>query len=98
VDGLLRGGATPVLGISLPEPFFSPCDPWVLRGDGTYIGMHAVIAVGIGSFEGSGCFLIRNSWGPDWGVDGYVWLAAEFIARHLKSLCTLTDEVHYWCT
>ena len=91
---LLRGGRAPVLGITLPEPFFAPVEPWVLSGEGPCRGLHAVLAVGIGSFEGRGCFLIRNSWGTDWGQDGYVWLAEEFVARHLMTLCTLTDEVY----
>ena len=91
---LLRRGCVPVLGISLPKPFFSPAEPWVLTGEGQCVGMHAVVAVGIGSYKGQGCFLVRNSWGPGWGQDGHAWLSEEFITRHLKALCTLTDEVH----
>ncbi len=90
---VLRRGCVPVLGISLPKPFLDPVEPWVLTGEGQCLGMHAVVAVGIGSYEGQGCFLVRNSWGTGWGIGGHAWLSEDFITRHMKALCTLTDEV-----
>ena len=39
---------------------------------------HAVTAVGYGtSEEGRPYFLVRNSWGADWGEDGYIRMAAD---------------------
>ncbi|MHA2284120.1 MAG: C1 family peptidase [Promethearchaeota archaeon] len=53
-------------------------------------GGHAVVAIGFddkikikGSSsdakETKGAFLIRNSWGTDWGDDGYGWLPYDYI-------------------
>ena len=90
---LLRSSFAPVLGISVPEPFFAPVDPWLLSGEGSCRGTHAVVAVGIGRFNETRCFLIRNSWGTDWGHNGYVWLSESFIIQHLRTICVLTGDI-----
>ena len=57
-------------------------------------GGHAVMAVGYDDKlkvknpsprgkETKGAFLIRNSWGPDWGESGYGWLPYEYVSYGL---------------
>lgn len=55
------------------------------------VGGHAVIAVGydddkkiknpICGSETTGAFLIRNSWGTEWGEQGYGWLPYEYVLQ-----------------
>lgn len=43
------------------------------------MGGHAVLAVGYDDEKKS--LLVRNSWGPNWGIDGYFWLPYEFVSE-----------------
>ena len=93
VETLLTAGQVPVLGISLPVGFFSPAPPWLISHDGPIRGFHAVVAVGLGTADTSRCFLVRNSWGLEWGDNGHAWLDEAFLSRHLRDLLALTEEV-----
>jgi len=67
-------------------PFPSPSE--LLRGG------HAVTTVGYddtvkiqntnpGGTQTTGAFIIRNSWGTEWGAEGYGWLPYEYILKGL---------------
>jgi len=43
------------------------------------IGGHAVLAVGYDDKKNA--LLVRNSWGKEWGIDGYFWLPYEFVSQ-----------------
>ena len=65
----------------------NPC-----RGE-RVLGGHAVVAVGYDDKmiiknsecgkETAGAFLIRNSWGTQWGDKGYGWLPYEYVLTGL---------------
>jgi hypothetical protein len=49
--------------------------------DGAKIGYHAVVLAGYeddAKAPGGGWFLVRNSWGPDWGEQGYCRVSYRF--------------------
>ena len=57
------------------------------------LGGHAVVAVGYddrkrvptadGKATTTGALLIRNSWGPEWGENGYGWLPYDYVTQEL---------------
>ena len=71
--------------------------PYPVRGERIISG-HALIAVGYddekrivntrkGGIETVGAFKVRNSWGVNWGADGYGWMPYQYI------LAGLADDV-----
>ena len=51
---------------------------------------HAVLAVGYGVFNGSKYIIIKNSWSPSWGMDGYIYFSAD-----IDNMCGIAQHSSY---
>lgn len=54
---------------------------------------HALVAVGSGRVFGMPAVLVRNSWGPAWGLIGHAWLTDRFLGPRLFATAALLEEV-----
>lgn len=54
---------------------------------------HAVVAAGHGERAGKRLILVRNSWSEGWGLNGYAWLAEDYLTARLTSASILTTEI-----
>ena len=55
---------------------------------------HAVIMVGFGTTEdGKNYYLVKNSWGKDWGEQGYIRISRNY-ANKGKGICGILLESH----
>jgi C1A family cysteine protease len=79
----LDAGRPVVLGVVVFDTLFLPSAAGRIEAPpagSPARGRHAVLAVGHDAEE----LLIRNSWGPTWGLDGYGWLTDEYAERHVR--------------
>ena len=51
---------------------------------------HAVTVVGYGEMDSKKYWKVRNSWGADWGENGYI-----FMDRGIKDMCRISTYAHY---
>uniref|UniRef100_A0A7N0T3C3 Cysteine protease n=1 Tax=Kalanchoe fedtschenkoi TaxID=63787 RepID=A0A7N0T3C3_KALFE len=55
---------------------------------------HGVVAVGYGTENGRDYWIVRNSWGPDWGESGYIRLERN-VANSTTGKCGIAMEASY---
>jgi cathepsin L len=51
---------------------------------------HTVLLVGWGNYNGKDYWLLKNSWGPAWGMEGYFMLA-----RNQNNMCGIATSAFY---
>lgn len=90
---MIVGGRAPILGLTLPRPFFRPPEDGIIDEAGPVLGRHAVLGVAVGRRGEHTFLLIRNSWGAAWGLAGHAWLGPTLLATHLCEVLELHGEV-----
>ncbi len=82
----LDQGLAVLLGVQLFATWYGPLDDGRIAlptKRASVLGGHAVLLVGYdGDAGASDYFIIRNSWGADWGEGGYAYLPDAYIDAH----------------
>ncbi len=100
ITALDRGNPVILLSL-LSTSFFNPTTDGVVDAATTEklnFGLrHAMVAVAHGKINGSVSILVRNSWGPNWGLDGHAWLTQNFIEPRIFHTAVLMENVDVSC-
>lgn len=83
-----------VMGVNWYEGMMNTDAKGFIWPAGEVVGGHCVVVIGFNLEEGY--YIIQNSWGPDWGMNGRCYLHRENMARLLDEdgdVCVLT-RVH----
>lgn len=67
-----------VIGVDWYDGMMEPDSDWYLHPTGSIVGGHCVVVIGI-NVE-CGYYIIRNSWGKEWGKDGEAKISREDMA------------------
>jgi len=88
----LDSGNPVVLGVRISESFYFPNPDGIVerKNPDPDTGRHAIIAVGYGNTAKEACILVRNSWGPTWGVAGHAFLERSYLEERLILTSVIT--------
>ena len=73
--------------VSTTQSFMCPIDGVVAFETNVFPGRHAVVIVGYGHDQsGTEHYLICNSWGVAWGVNGHAWVPNSYLTAHASCI------------
>jgi hypothetical protein len=83
-----------IIGMKIPLSFEQAKDIWIPEsGEAAIPGFgHAMCVVGYDDEKYGGAFEVMNSWGEEWGDEGYTWIGYEAFGKWVDQAWILRDE------
>ena len=90
----LSEGKPVIIGMNTPESFFRAQDVWQpTENPRRDYGGHAMCVVGYDDSRHGGAFEVQNSWGTEWGNNGYIWIKYEDFASFVDEAYEIIENL-----
>ncbi len=81
-----------IIGMNTPESFYTAKEEWIpTETSSLTYGGHAMCIIGYDDNKYGGAFEIMNSWGTQWGNEGYIWISYENFHKFVKYAYEMID-------
>ncbi|XP_061374819.1 ervatamin-B-like [Gastrolobium bilobum] len=96
-DGLLLATYLQPISVAIDASDFQFYSGGIFDGpncatDSQYVN-HAVLIVGYDSVDGEDYWIVKNSWGTNWGINGYIWIKRN--AGLPYGVCAINEWAYY---
>jgi hypothetical protein len=90
----LSEGKPVIIGMNTPVSFFIAKDQWrPYENPNSQYGGHAMCVVGYDDDMYGGAFEVQNSWGANWGNDGYIWISYSTFAAFVDEAYEIIEDL-----
>lgn len=86
----LDGSEVMLVGMKVTKDFLDVTSSnFIVADTKGFFGMHAMVVVGYGNYKSDKVFLLRNSWGVDWGYQGYAWISEDYLNKYCLMMASV---------
>ncbi len=82
-----------LVGMKVTKDFLDiTSSDFIVKDTKEFFGLHAMVVTGYGDYNGERVFLLRNSWGVDWGYKGYAWISQDYLNKYCPVMACVARE------